>query len=260
MFINITSKENKIIKHIKKLKQVKYRKKCNQFLTEGFLVSKEAILYASESIKFIIISDIFLEKNLPFMNQIKEKFKIYTVAEKIFNKICDTKNSQGIITIINKKSCELNLLKYNFLLILDSIANPGNMGAILRTAEASGIEAVIITNNCTDVYNSKVSRCSMGSLFKINIFELSDLNILINNGYNIIISSSHEGKNIYEEDFSGKIALVIGNETKGVSVEIKKISKNIIKIPMFGSIESLNAAQAATLITYFAKFKRMKFI
>jgi TrmH family RNA methyltransferase len=259
MIIYVKSTENKIIKHIKKLVRSNYREKTGQFFCEGVRIAQEAIKIGKELVKSLIVSRSFFDINSEKIRKLSEKFITYVIDDKIFSDMSTVKTPQGIIVLCTKKNEELDLFGREFVLILDGISNPGNMGTIIRTAEAAGVDAILTINNCVDIYNPKTVRSSMGSIFRMKIFETANVDTLENLGFRIITTSLHDSKPIQDVDFSGKIAIVVGSEATGISDKIAEISDEKIRIPMHGNVESLNAAQAAAVVMYFAEFKRGNF-
>lgn len=144
--------------------------------------------------------------------------------------------------------------KDKFIIILDEIQDPGNMGTIIRTADAFGASGVVLTPNCVDIYNPKVVRSTMGSLFHIPIAQVEDKIQLIeelkNKHVKIYATSLESANYVYDIDFRRDFALVIGNESKGISQQILDLADNIVKIPIMGNAESLNAAIASSIIMY----------
>ncbi|MBR3614434.1 MAG: RNA methyltransferase [Clostridia bacterium] len=252
----ITSKDNETIKHIKKLKEKKYRDEYNEFIVEGIKMIEEAII-ENAKIKYIIIcDDCKTVGNIPndLMYEIAKLNCIY-VAEKIFNSITEVINPQGIMAIIEKSSNKENEIDYkqdNFL-ILDNIQDPGNMGTILRTADSLNLNQIIVSKGSADIYNPKVVRSTMGAIFRIKVIEVENLPKIIKemkkHKINVYATDLKTDKSIYDVDYT-KAAIVIGNEANGVSNAVLNESSLKIKIPMIGKTESLNAAVATSIILY----------
>ena len=140
-------------------------------------------------------------------------------------------------------------------IILDSINDPGNLGTIIRLSEASNVDLIILANNCCNIYNTKTIRASMSSIFRMNIYVsdniLNDLKLLKKCGFKIFATSLNDNSyNYTKADFTCKNVLVFGNEANGVSDELLKETTNYIKIPMKGSIESLNVSISVAVICY----------
>lgn len=251
----ITSKDNDKVKHIKKLKDKKYRDEKGQFIIEGIKMLEEAIKENADIDTIIICEECIKKETLDskFLYEIANKECIY-VTEKIYNTLTDVINPQGILAIVNKpnKVKEINY-KEDFILVLDNLQDPGNMGTILRTVDSVNLKQIIVSKNTTDAYNPKVVRSTMGAIFRVNIIESEDLLKTIDEikkeKYKVLVTSLNTDKNLYDVQLK-KVAVVIGNESKGVSKEIlEKVDKHI-KIPMLGKTESLNASVAASIIMY----------
>ena len=250
----ITSKDNELVKYIKKLKDKKYREEYNVFLVEGLKMVEEAIKEKAK-IEKIIICEEFLSDNLNQKELLYELAKedVVYVNDKIFKYITDVVSPQGILAIVQKnKISEINY-KENLFLILDNIQDPGNMGTILRTADSIGLNQIIILKGSADCCNQKVVRSSMGAIFRINIIETQDLiktvKELKKHKIKIYATDLKTDKTIYDVEYK-KTAIVIGNEANGVSKELLEIADERIKIPMRGKAESLNASVATGIILY----------
>lgn len=252
----ITSKDNETIKHIKKLKEKKYREEYNEFIIEGTKMIEEAIA-ENANIKSIIICDDCKTQGTiknELMYEIAKKKCIY-VDEKIFNTITDVINPQGIMAIIEKNNVKEQNIDYSqdVFLILDNIQDPGNMGTILRTADSLNIKQIIVSKGSADIYNLKVVRSTMGAIFRVKVIESEDLTKTIiemkKNNIHVCATDLQTDKSIYDIDYH-KTAVVIGNEANGVSNKVLELADTRIKIPMIGKTESLNAAVATSIIMY----------
>lgn len=259
----ITSKDNDIVKHIRKLKEKKYREESGEFIIEGIKLIEEAINEKAKIDKIIICDDCNLEGAI--YNELKyeiAKLDCIYVSEKIFNLISDVKTPQGIMAVI-KKEDKKQEIKYDedITLILDNIQDPGNMGTILRTADSLNLKQVIISKGSSDIYSPKVVRSTMGAIFRINIIESDDLlktvKELKKHKINIVVTSLDTNNSIYDINYH-KCAIVIGNEANGVSKEIQEIADKKVKIPMLGKTESLNASVATAVILYEAMRNKLK--
>jgi len=262
----ITSKDNEIIKHIKKLKEKKYREEYNEFIVEGIKMIREA-MEEKIKIKQVIICDDCKNSGMissELMYEIAKLNCVY-VSEKVFTSITDVINPQGIMAIIEKNSNLDNKIDYNqdFFLVLDNIQDPGNMGTILRTADSLNLKQIIVSKGSADIYNLKVVRSTMGAIFRVKVIESDDLvktiKELKKHKIKIYATDLKTDKSIYDVDYT-KSAIVIGNESNGVSNEILQEATERIKIPMIGKTESLNAAVATSIIMYeaFRSQKTMK--
>ncbi len=251
----ITSKDNEFIKHLKKLKEKKYREEYSEFIVEGIKMIQEAIDEGSE-IKHIIICDDCKTQgsfSSEFLYEIA-KYNCVYVTEKIFSGITDVMNPQGILAVIDKKNKSDDIdYNSNLFLILDDIQDPGNMGTILRTADSINLKQIIVSKGTADCYNPKVVRSTMGAIFRVNVIECEDLKKIIKEmkkrKIKVYATDLATNKSIYDADYK-KSAIVIGNEANGVSKEILELADEKIKIPMTGKTESLNAAVATGIILY----------
>lgn len=255
----ISSFSNSIIKEVKGLYKKKERWNKELFLIEGVKVVEEYIKLDMEPI-YILFSE-----NLFSINGGKELFNIIKryderlikLPNKLLKEISDTENPQGILAVINfnvSKMEELLKKRDRFIVILDELQDPGNVGTIIRTADAFGANGVVLTSNCVDIYNPKVVRSTMGSLFHIPIAYVEDKLCLIESlkkeDIKIYAASLESARSIYNVDFKRDFAVVIGNESRGVSQEVLDLVDASIKIPIIGGAESLNAAIASSIIMY----------
>ncbi|MCQ2610070.1 MAG: RNA methyltransferase, partial [Lachnospiraceae bacterium] len=212
-----------------------------------------------------LIYEVYISENydgkIPFIDD----DKIYKVKDSVFSDVKDTKTTQGIVALV-KISDDYNDIekfvekihttnaKNNNILILDNIQDPGNLGTMLRTAEASGTNNIMLVNNCVDVYSPKVVRSSMSAITRLNIYKsidhIKDIKYIKDKKYSII-GTFLDGKKMYANDmYEGDIAVVIGNEANGISDEVKYLCDKKVSIPMSGKIESLNASIACAIILY----------
>lgn len=250
----ITSKDNEIIKHIKKLKDKKERDISGEFIVEGIKMLEEAINEGAD-IKTVVVCDDCLGNSKIATDLLYEiaKENIIYVPEKIFKLISDVKTPQGILAIIKKN--DENKIKYddNLFLILDNIQDPGNLGTIIRTADSINLKQIIVPVGSADCYNPKVVRSSMGAIFRVRVIEVQNLPNTIKemkkNNIKILATDLRTDKSIYDVEYN-KSAIVIGNEANGVSEEVLALADERIKIPMEGKTESLNAAVATGIILY----------
>lgn len=249
----ISSKDNEIIKNIRKLKEKKYRDLENSYIIEGIKLIKEAI-EEKAVIKQIVMCEEFSDEEIDkdTMFEIARQNLVY-VTKNVFNAITDVKTPQGIIAVVEKKHNEDANYKEDIIIALDDIQDPGNLGTILRTIDSANLKQIIVSKNTVDVYNPKVVRSTMGAIFRINVVEAEKLKDELENakkhGYKVMVTSLDSKKNIYNVDYNKKV-IVIGNEAKGVSKEIKEIADEKVIIPMLGKTESLNASVATSIMVY----------
>ncbi|MDO5047784.1 MAG: RNA methyltransferase [Anaerococcus sp.] len=233
----INSQQNSKFKLINKLKQKKYRDKTNSFVIESRKLVDEAIS-SSANIDFI-----FLKDGLT----IKEGFDKIYLEEGLFDKASSLQSPDGYGAVVKKR--EPSKITSKRVLLLDKINDPGNMGTMIRSAEAFGFKDIILSPFSVDIYNPKTLRASMGSIFRINIVEKTYEEISrLKKDYKIL-SSDMAGKDLKKYNIGDeKIILAIGNESNGLSKDLRDITDDFIKISMQGKIESLNAAIAASIM------------
>lgn len=256
MYTRITGENNPVLKKVNAVKVRKYREKYDVMFLEGFKLIREALI--SQMVpELIVLRDdpVVLEQ---FENELHTvDTKIYVVNDKLFGKISDTKNSQGIIGLISVKKLEINemvLDSDNLFLIAEELNDPGNLGTIIRSADGAGFSAVILTSGCVDVYNPKTIRATMGSLFHIPVYHGTDIRQIVEflkiNNVRIYAADSKGSKEAYAYDLRKNIGLIIGNEARGISEDAVMCSDGIISIPMPGKAESLNASIAASIMMF----------
>lgn len=251
----ISSKDNEIVKHVKKLSEKKYRDQMQEYLIEGIKLIEEAIQEKAVISKIIICEE--CTKNLEISKNLMyeiAKYECIYVTEKIFKNLSQVTNPQGILAIIKKEPEKLKI-EYNddIIVALDDIQDPGNLGTILRTVDSVGLNQIIVTKGTADVYNPKVVRSTMGAIFRVKVIEVENLEESIKTmqkkGFKLMVTSLQTDKTIYDVEYDKKI-IVIGNEANGVSQDIQKLANERVIIPMLGKTESLNASVATGIILY----------
>ena len=244
----IASKDNSKIKEIKKLKEKKYRKTA--FIVEGIKMLKEAISEKAEIDTIIIRED----TELDFKLDSELEKKVIHVTKNVFETISDVVSPQGVLVVINKKIDDNKISKHaDYILALDGIQDPGNLGTIIRTADSANIKQILVSKDTVDSYSPKVVRSTMGAIYRVKMIECEDLaktlKSLQTTGFEIVTTDLHTDKSIYDMNYNKKI-VVIGNEANGVTPEIRELSNYRVKIPMLGKTESLNAAVATGIMIY----------
>lgn len=262
----ITGKDNPKIKELKKLySSKKEREKQGLFVIEGMRGCIDAVMSCVLD-KILDIFAVFYVKDaveyyseyLPvyLLDEIPPENK-FEITRDIAEKISETKTSQGIFVVAKKldKSFSEDIIAPNGkYLILDDLQDPGNLGTMLRTADAAGVDGVVLTGECVDMYNPKVVRSSMGSLPRINVYIEKDyekaLDILKSCNIKISAAVVEGGTSISKYDFSGGHGVVIGNEGKGLAHDKVQLCDDKITIEMRGHMDSLNAAVAGTIFLW----------
>ena len=254
----ITSKANDRIKYAVKIREnATFRKQEKLFFTEGARLCFDA---ASSGVEIceLYVTEKALSKYEDYVRLVeKSAERCFVVSEDVAEKLSDTKNNQGVFCLCKMldKNTNIGKIKYNGKYIaLEGVSNPANFGAVVRTAEAVGLDGVIVSGGC-DIYNPKSQRAAMGSLFRLNVVETDDLpktlKLLSENGMSIYAGvPAPSAEKITEVDMNGGVVAVIGNEGNGITEETCYAATKLVTIPMKGRAESLNAAAAASIIIW----------
>lgn len=250
--ITIESSKNTVFKECKKLKERKGRTKAKKYLIEGIRLIEEAFK-ANSKVDFLILSPEG-EKRLSEYDSkiIPRDIKTYIIKDELFKELCETEKPQGVMAVINMEENKV-LDSGSFYILCDKVQDPGNLGTIIRTAHAVGVDGIILTKGTVDIYNDKVIRSTMGSMFHVPICYDNDLSLiksLKEKGFSILATSLEGERDFFKEDLRGNIIVTVGNEGNGVSDEIYDISDKKVKIPMPGNAESLNVAIATGIVLY----------
>lgn len=254
----IKSKDNKTIKYISKLiSSSKFRKEEQRFVVEGVRLCEET-LKNNLSVEYLIFSVSAFEKYRSFIEKLKINAKnALCVDERIFCVLSDTKTPQGVMCVVKTldKQSDFDKIKNNgIVLALDRVQDPSNLGTILRSADALGIDFVVMSHDCCDVYSPKVVRGSMGAIFRIPFFITKDLPKVIDDfnkyGASFACVLDKTAVEVNDVNFNKPVLSVIGNEGNGVSKPVIDTCTHKLYIPMKNNAESLNAAVAASIIMW----------
>lgn len=251
----ISSKDNEIIKSIKKLKDKKYRDIENSYIIEGIKLLKEAIEEKAEIKQIIICDD--CEKTEMISKELMYEIAKYNcnyVTSKVFKYLTEVQTPQGILAVIGKtpKDQEIDYTQ-DIIVALDGIQDPGNLGTILRTVDSIGLTQILVSKETADSFNPKVVRSTMGAIFRVKVIECENLQEKLKeikkHKYKIVVSSLQTENSLYDIKLNKKV-IVVGNEANGVNSEIQEMADEKIKIPMLGKTESLNASVATGVMLY----------
>lgn len=254
----IKSKDNKTIKYISKLISAsKFRRTENRFVVEGVRLCDEVLKNNCE-VSIFLYSVSAHDKYKDTVEALKNiSDNVFCVDDRIFSALSDTKTPQGVLCVVktlDKQTYFDKINKNGVILALDNIQDPSNLGTILRSADAFGVNGVVLSNDCCDIYSPKVVRGSMGAVFRIPFTITSDLAGFItsfnNNGDSFACVLDESAVTIDKVKFSKPVLSVIGNEGNGVSKEVISACKHKLYIPMKNNAESLNAAVAASIIMW----------
>ena len=241
----LTSLKNPRILAWRSLKDPKGRKAHEAFLVEGVRMTREA-LASGFPVRALLAGD-----GHPLPEEVPAEVPVYLLPEHVMAAVCDTKTPQGIAAVVGIRPLPLSGPR---LIALDGLQDPGNVGTIIRTADAAGFDGLILSPDCADVFSPKVLRATMGSIFRMGLDFPADLPArleeLKGQGYTVL-SSQLDGSPFYERRDPGeKLILVVGNEGNGVSPDVQRTATQRLRLPMRGGAESLNAAVAAGIMMY----------
>ena len=242
----LTSKNNPLIKETASLKDKKGRKQTGLFLVEGVKMLREC-LQSELEIERVFLSEEYADE-LPV-----DESKTVRVSQDVFRFLSDEKTPQGVLCRVKIPQTSLAAPTAPCL-ILDGVADPGNMGAIIRTANAAGYKEIYLVDGCVDAYAPKSVRASMSGIFFTKLYQGSREEILAAVQGVPVIVADMQGESVFRFTAPEKFALVIGNEANGVSVEMRAAAKYTVKIPMEQTQESLNAAVSAGILMYVLKY------
>lgn len=249
----ITSRDNPNIKNtIKLINNNKYRTREKIFVIEGRKMIREA-LECKNILLRLFVDESLVEEYWEEISCAGDDVECCLLDKKLMNLLTDTENPQGIAAVVQKPEYSFDSLvqKEELLVLLDRISDPGNMGTIIRTSWAFDIGGVLLTPGSVDPFSPKVVRSTMGGIFHMPIFEninLEYISRLTNHGYSLIGTSMDASQDYYSEDLTGKKIIVVGNEARGISTEVRNVCKNFVKIPINYRVDSLNAAVACGII------------
>ncbi|MFS1663043.1 TrmH family RNA methyltransferase [Streptococcus sp. zg-JUN1979] len=242
--IVIQSKANALVKQTKKLNQKKYRK--DSYLIEGWHLLEEAIA-AKATLRRVFTLECYKER----CHDIKE---LVLVSEEVLRELSDSPTPQGVIAEVEMPSNEWDLTTLDRLLVLEDVQDPGNLGTMVRTADAAGFDAVILSDKSADIYNPKTLRSMQGSHFHLTIYRraMSELLQELKQREVSILATTLSEVSVDYREVSPKVpfALVMGNEGKGISQSVIEASDKLLHIPMYGQAESLNVAVAAGILMF----------
>lgn len=240
--LEITSTENQIIKHIRKLSAHTYRKRCGETVLEGERLVNDCMRYGGK------INAVLLRED--YKGSVPACEKIYKTTAKIFDAFSETTTPQGILAIasVTMKNAK-EIARGGLVVVCDRVQDPGNLGTILRTAHAVGADGVILLKGSADPFSLKTVRASMGSCFAISVGEADEMPSF--EGYTSFCGTlSDKTVSLYETVFPKKTLLVLGNEANGASEDVIASCEKHIRIPMPGGAESLNVAAAGAVMMY----------
>lgn len=252
----ITSASNSQIKNLIKLKKNgKTRKEQGVFLVEGIRMFREIPL---SWVQKVYTTEDFFAKNSGLFQDMDYE----VVTEAVFKTASDTMSPQGVMAVVKQSAYTFEDVtggEAPCLIVLENLQDPGNLGTILRTGEGAGVTGILMSQDTVDIYNPKVIRSTMGSIYRVPFLYVEDLASTLEmlNDRGIVTYAAHlNGSSFYQENYKKGCAFLIGNEGNGLTKETANMAQKKIRIPMKGKVESLNAAVAATVLMYEAMRQR----
>lgn len=259
----ISSLQNPRIKNLLKLEKSSERKQSGTFITEGYRELKLAAENHFELLELYICEEVFTKKYTDEdLKLIPAKHK-FVLSPQVFEKIAYREGSDGLIALIKAKALRLSQIKTKenpLVVVLEQIEKPGNAGAILRTCDAAGVDLVFLADPITDLYNPNLIRASLGSVFSLQIVSEKSAVIkewLIQSGFNIFSALVDADQNYFDVSFAKASAIVMGSEAHGLSKTWRDKQLQHVRIPMQGQVDSLNVANAFSILVFEALRQRL---
>ena len=254
----ITSVTNDTVKYVEKLKKkASFRREEGAFVVEGIRMIREV---PEQRRRMLFLTEAAMER-YPELEGWCSRTEL--VSEQVLRKLSDTETPQGMLAVVTmavdgvRKPSEAD--KAPLYLVLDGVQDPGNVGTIIRTAEAVGASGVLLSRTSADPYSPKVVRSTMGTIFRVPIYIEEDLPAALRKlkQQGVAVFGTHlSGTDFYQADLTGPLAFLIGNEGNGLTPEVAAEAEHLLRIPMEGSVESLNAAVSCSVVAYEAYRQR----
>ncbi|WP_407269113.1 TrmH family RNA methyltransferase [Radiobacillus sp. PE A8.2] len=241
----ITSVQNNKVKQWKKLKMKKERQKQGVFLVEGFHLVEEAIKSQWN------VQEVIVQQGVEVPDYVQD-IEVHELTDNVFQAIAETKTPQGIAAVVGMK--QHSWASFQRIVIVDSVQDPGNLGTLIRTADAARFDGIVLGEGTVDVYNEKVVRATQGSLFHLPIFQanlLEKIPELQGEGFDVWASTLTGAVPYHTVAVPDKVALILGNEGEGIAEAVIEQSDQLIKIPIYGQAESLNVSVASGILMYY---------
>ena len=263
----ITSLQNPKIKHLLTLQQkASLRKEEQLFVVEGLRELTHCIKsgYEIDSVFTISYDDYLINIQVPYLTLSSTMPAVYEVSGKVYEKIAYRGSTEGVIAIVKARQHTLTMLENNattnpVYVVLESVEKPGNLGAILRSADAAGIDGVIVCDPLTDLYNPNLIRSSIGAIFTVPVAVCSSeecIAFLKEHKIQILTAQLQDSNLYYEQDMTKGTAIVMGTESTGLTDTWRKAADAHIRIPMLGKLDSLNVSVSAAILMYEAVRQR----
>jgi TrmH family RNA methyltransferase len=248
----ITSPSNPKLKLVRLLAgRPKERREAGAFLAEGVRLVEEA-LAANWPFRFVLCTDGLSERGLQLRKKLEERgIEMEQVKTELLQSLSDTETSQGILAVLELRDLPIPNLP-TFILIPDSIRDPGNLGTLLRSADAAGVQAVLLPPETTDAFAPKVVRAGMGAHFRLPFrsMDWDEIRRLTDSLKLNVLLADTSGRSCWETDLHSPLALIVGGEAEGATQEARELASQRVSVPMAGKAESLNAAVAGSVLMF----------
>lgn len=255
------------IKYVRSLSQKKIRVSEQKFVVEGWRALKE-VLSSSSKVELVGVLSRYLDDPdyRGILSNLDERgAAVREVTDKELHALADTIHAQGVIAVVQQKKGLLapdSLKKASLVVVADSVSDPGNLGSVIRSSDWFNVDMLLLGRGCVELYNDKVVRSTVGSIFHVPIVESVDLqstlHTLKENGF-FVIALSGDGKHAYDEQsMPGKLAIVLGSEAHGVSDDVRALADDVVRIPRYGKAESLNVGVACGIVLAHVQSRRGK--
>lgn len=263
----ITSLANPKVKAIVKLRQRSHRDDAKLMLAEGYREIKRGLDHGWRPVQFFYCEELYLknENEHKLIERSREMgCEIYSCSAPVFMKMAYRERPEGLLAVgpqVGRRLEDLKLDDHTLLLVAESIEKPGNLGTMLRSADAAGAAGVIVCDRCTDLFNPNVVRASTGTIFSMPIVECdgeSARDFLRRNGFSILAATPHAEKFHSDVDLTGRVALVVGAEQYGLTDAWMDGADLKVRIPMLGMADSLNVSAATTILLFEAVRQRVQ--
>jgi TrmH family RNA methyltransferase len=250
----ITSSQNSKIKLVRALLgRAKERREANAFVVEGVRLVEEAT-NSNWGFRFVLYDETLNERGMSQVEGLKSRgVDVEMVSDGLMKSLSETETPQGILAVLEFNQSPIHLSETNspnFVLIPDQIRDPGNLGTLLRTAAATGVQAVLIPPETTDAFAPKVVRSGMGAHFRLPVYSMSWEEIKSQTKGLQIYLADMDGRSCWDTDLRQPLALIVGGEAEGASEEARQMTSQKISIPMAGNVESLNAGVAGSVLMF----------
>lgn len=262
---SIDGQKHPIMQTLKDIQTEKGREETGAFHVENPMLVGRALNYA-HGVRFVVCTDRFLSsEDAPKVAEAAKTagVELYRVTEGLMAKIIPSKPAPGVVACVERRICDpTDLLEgeNRLIMLIDRCENPDNLGMLLRSLDAAGVDGVALTSDGCDPCNRLCVRASRGSVLSLNIGVVAEpenwIIVAKSRGFRVIASSAHGADNFWKADFTGRVILVVGNEHTGVRQSIRDIADSFIYVPMVGKMESLNIAVAGAIIAYEAVRQR----